>query len=222
MTTRDVGLLAFVAGVAIGVLTTHFYMKDKCEQYIHEECSKFMEEKRASEKANVEEEIKKQRPEDKIIVGSTRDLKTDVRYHAVLSNGEEVDMPIVDGDDIPLSNTQKWAEDLEKMKNDPEQQKIFIISEDDYIDGFSGVCDQSALTYYKGDYELVDEHDELMIDVDRIVGIDNINRAIEEGLETVYIRNLYFGIDYEVTIVEGSYHRLHFDGDYEDPNDWED
>ena len=93
---------------------------------------------------------------------------------------------------------------------------------DDYIDGFSGVCDQSALTYYKGDYELVDEHDELMIDVDRIVGIDNINQAIEEGLETVYIRNLYFGIDYEVTIVEGSYHRLHFDGDYEDSNDWED
>lgn len=67
--------------------------------------------------------------------------------------------------------------------------------------------DQTFITYWGMDRTLADERDEIVDNVDRIVGWDNLSRfGYGSGdPRVVYIRNEQFECDYEVTLDERSY-----------------
>lgn len=70
--------------------------------------------------------------------------------------------------------------------------------------------DKVSLTYYAADNSLCDENEDLMDDIEGIVGAINLdmkNVAVEHP-DIIYIRNDRLSIDYEITINLGGYRAL--------------
>ena len=70
--------------------------------------------------------------------------------------------------------------------------------------------DKLSIIYYEEDDVLADENEDIMDDVDRAVGYNNLNilNADLTHPDMIYVRNERFAIDYEITIVHGSYQEL--------------
>ena len=66
-----------------------------------------------------------------------------------------------------------------------------------------------TLTYYKGDYTLCDDCEQIIPNAEEVVGMAALNRLIEGGPgvfdNVIYVHNMKTGINYEVVLAEGMY-----------------
>ena len=66
-----------------------------------------------------------------------------------------------------------------------------------------------TLTYYKGDYTLCDDCEQIIPNAEEVVGMAALNRLIEGGPgvfnNVIFVHNLETGINYEVVLAEGMY-----------------
>ena len=87
------------------------------------------------------------------------------------------------------ANTEKEEEDNKTMENRP-----FVILPEEYGEtGYKKV----SLNYYD-DGVLTDENDDIISDVDKVVGKDSLTRFGEYEPDTVYVRNDRKKTDYEI------------------------
>lgn len=82
----------------------------------------------------------------------------------------------------------------------------FVISVDEFMADTAG-NEQVNLTYFMKDRQLTDDMDILVEDVRKKVGFGNLEKfGVESGSDdTVYVRNIELGIDYEIVRDLGSY-----------------
>ena len=87
-------------------------------------------------------------------------------------------------------------------KKEVDNSKVYVISQDEY--GENDDYELRELTYY-ADKFLADEYDELVEDVDKIIGWEKLNALEESNADAVYVRNEELKIDFEILSVLDNY-----------------
>lgn len=98
---------------------------------------------------------------------------------------------------------QLWEEEQVAMRD---SMTPYWITVKDFAEGSKGF-DQMTLTYYEGDNTLCNEKEEMIDDIDGVIGEINLNyfgRGCKEE-HLVYVRNEVISTDFEIIRVEGYY-----------------
>lgn len=95
-----------------------------------------------------------------------------------------------------------------------ELKEPYMISIDDFDAGYPERYNTESLTYYAVDDILANDEDEIINDVESLIGADALDHFGAEAAEmsgdseTMYIRNEKLHCDYEVTRIHQSYHQV--------------
>lgn len=95
-----------------------------------------------------------------------------------------------------------------------ELKEPYMISIDDFDAGYPERYNIESLTYYAVDDILANDEDEMINDVESLIGADALDHFGAEAAElsgdseTMYIRNEKLHCDYEVTRIHQSYHQV--------------
>ena len=184
MNCKFTNIFMFAAGAVIGSAATWFVLKNKYEQMVQEEIESVKE---ALGGLNNNEQS-----EDET---ESEDEEEAEEYHQV--NWDELEDLDEDSDEemeeyanlTNLYSSEKGGAEKVKAK------KPYVISPYDFgeIDEYRKI----DLTYYADDV-LADEDDEIVSDVDELIGKDSLNTFGEYEDDAVFVRNEYLMADFEI------------------------
>jgi hypothetical protein len=85
-------------------------------------------------------------------------------------------------------------------------EEPIIISQEEFMQNDSGY-EQSTLSFYRGDHVLTDERENVIEDLNEVVGAENMTRFGQNSSDpnVLHIRNGRLQMDFEVCLSEGSY-----------------
>jgi len=207
---------ALIAGLLVGGVSGYFVanrvVATKFERIAQEEIESVKEhyhrqamlkkEGVYSDPANLVENPVTEKPEP----GDTpyNEIVTDLGY-----DGTEEDVkedPEVEEDDkkVVVNNVFKAPRPTIGERNPDEP---YVISLEEFMNNEEYGFDQVTVTYFAGDDTLIDEREEIIPDVIRTVGVENLTRfgELSEDKTIVYVRNERLRTDFEVIRDEGKY-----------------
>ena len=184
--------IIFVVGAAAGAASTYFILKEKFEQQANQEAEdlkKYYEElysnkeEISSEFEEIEDEIVKVEP---------------------MKAKEEKEEPDYD-DIIDKLNYNKYSTDVPDTEgNKRPAKRPYQISMDDYNTDTSQI--KKIISCFEEDGVCMDnDTKEILENVARDIGMDNIELIGMDGEDEIYIRNEQLGIDYNIVSEPGSY-----------------
>jgi hypothetical protein len=149
------------------------------------------EELQSEERTDVPVE-KNQRRYDKVVTNAQ--AKEEIRDHPVTVEATQERNIFVDGKPLVEDDWDAEAEGARRDAGLP-----YVIAFEEFVENVDEYT-QTSLTYYEGDDILADENDEMIQEVDPIVGSDNLTRFGHGSRDPniVYIRNARLKADYEV------------------------
>lgn len=183
----------FVTGLVIGSVVTYVVVKDKFEKIAQEEIDSVKEvfgrriEKEADKKVEkiAKKEVEKIRKEyneyDNLTKNYTSYSKTEVE--------EDKDEEVFEDDE------DKDGVELDEIERASDYDKPYIIEPQEFgaLDGYSLIT-----LYHYSDNVLADDCDELVEDIDDVVGDDYASHFGEYEDDCVYVRNDRLKADYEI------------------------
>ena len=191
--------IIFSVGAAIGAASTYFILKDRFNKQRNEEQARDKEyyKELYSNKEETPSEKVKEKPED-VEVKIENAVMAEVE---VKPGEEEPDY----NDIINKLNYNQFSTKTPDMSGDPRPaKKPYQISMDDYNDDVSQI--KKIISYFEDDGVCMDNDTKEVLDnVAKDIGIDNLELINTEGNDEVYIRNEQLGIDYNVVSEPGSY-----------------
>lgn len=172
-------LIFLLAGAALGSLVTFAIVKKKYEQIAQEEIDSVKE---TFSKRNKKAEEK---PVD--------DVKDEVKTK---NNNKEQYIKIANKYN---TSSDDENEDLDEVEDEDKRiDRPYVISPDDFGEFDDYEC--ISLVAYMGDGVLTDDDDEIIDNVDEVVGLDYADHFGEYEDNYVYIRNDKFKCDYEISM----------------------
>lgn len=171
--------ITFAVGAAIGSAATWYALKEKYRRKADEEIESvkkaFIYDKKRLTNCfeSVNEELKR-------TVNVSEDDENDNReyndYHNIIKK-------------------ENYCSYKEKEVDPVDKNKPHVISPDDFgeLDDYQ----TETLIYYADGY-LVDENDDIIDDIDALIGKDSLNHFGEYEEDSVFVRNDKFKIDYEI------------------------
>lgn len=190
--------IIFSVGAAIGAASTYFILKDWFNKQRNEEQARDKEyyKELYSNKEETPSEKVKEKPEDVEVK-----IENAVMAEVEVKPGEEPDY----NDIINKLNYNQFSTKTPDMSGDPRPaKKPYQISMDDYNDDVSQI--KKIISYFEDDGVCMDNDTKEVLDnVAKDIGIDNLELINTEGNDEVYIRNEQLGIDYNVVSEPGSY-----------------
>lgn len=183
--------IGFIFGIAIGSLATWQYVKKKYEQIAQDEINSVKEV--FNKKKNNENEV----PKDIEVTSQAKAEKAKekpdiIKYAEVLSKNGYTE----------YSNIEKNKKKEETKVSNNGNSSPYIISPEEF--GDNDEYDKISLTYY-ADKILADDNDELVEDIEKVVGSDSLNHFGEFEDDAVYVRNDNLKCDYEILIDHRNY-----------------
>lgn len=184
-------VLTFVLGAGVGGAVGYFATKKYFENYLNEEID--------SVKDYYKSKAEKQENEPKT---DKNDQKTDENE----PNYKEM---------IEKLNYSGFSE---KKKETPSEDTVpdnrpFVISVDDYIGDQK--YQKLGMTYFEKDGVFCDEDEQVVPDGMDLIGEHNLDKFGEYEEDTLFVRNVEQGCDYEVVLDDGAYADSLYEG-YED------
>ena len=191
-------VVAFVAGLAAGVLSTQKYWKGYYRQQAEDEID------------SVKNALFKRKDNKKVVTGKEEAPKNDDSRPG--SEKAMVDFGYSDPSKVEkVTDYNKFYESTEevviehtnlevemaKSEAPSEETKPFLISEEDFHETMESY-DKMACTFYVPDRIVVDDLSREVIEPD-VIGEDNIEFLIKTDQEMVYIRNDNIGCDMEIS-----------------------
>lgn len=180
--------VAFVAGAAVGALTSWGYLNDKYRRLADEEIESVKNAFRGEEDEDVENEPCEE-PEsvDYAVVSSISDYKSTIEatnYGVCFKGTTEKPGPV---------------------KTELVVEKPYVISPEEYgeLDDYATI----SLTYYS-DKILTDELDGIVDDIEETVGFESLGRFGEYEPDAVHVRNDVKKCDYEIILDNMRYSEL--------------
>ena len=170
-------IVIFTAGAIIGSVVTWKLVKTKYEQIAQEE----IDEVREYYAKKVDEFTHKEESED------TAEVKPKITKEEYTEYANVIN-------DLGYANITE--EEVNKMG------KPYVITPEEY--GDLDDYDLVSLTYYADGY-LTDEQDNLIEDVDNVVGVDSLTHFGEYEDDSVFVRNDSCTTDYEILLDERNY-----------------
>ena len=189
-------VLWFIGGAATGSLVVWQLLKKKYQKIADEEI------------ASVKEAYKNKKPVEEVKI---QDEVIEVTPAVLEIRNNTCDKQVVDRREMAHSAVNKpdineYAERLSEYNTQTREKPKrpmapYIISEDEY-----GNCDYACLsfTYYADDI-LADDGDFVVDDIERTVGIDNLDDLAAKREDIIYIRNDERRVDYEIARSERLY-----------------
>ena len=199
--SKMTGFVIFVAGAAVGSVTTWYYVKKKYEQIACEEIQSVKEVFAKNAQNHRDAEIDISESQEKAVMA--REKPSVAEYAKKLSETGYTNYSnsiMVDDDDQEEKSDDPGAEPG-KYFGDPDADPYVIPPEefgekDDY--------DRISLTYY-ADHILADDNDQLLEDVEGTVGFESLTHFGEYEDDSVFVRNDRLKIDYEILRDERKY-----------------
>ena len=186
-------VLIFVSGVTVGGFLGYKIIEKKYSEKLETEVNRRIDEyvlnNKKEEKKHTEKiEIKKENAADKINYNSV--TKNYISSEDNKDNKEEDDGK----EDEPEVN--------DYISDDPRDP--YEITEEEYDDN-SNEFEKESLYYYRGNYTLVDDSDNVVDteDADILLGSDWVDLMNNDGI--IYIRNEKVKTDYEIVVNSGVY-----------------
>lgn len=178
-------VLVFVVGAAIGSAATYKIIKDKCEQRANEEI------------ASVKERfLNNQKHLTSCLEHANNALKKSAGIEIGVKTNENDEIEtyenIVDESDYKVRN---FNDRLKGEVNPVDKEKPYVIPPEEF--GEIDEYEQISLTYYEDGY-LTDDQDELIEDVEGIVGEESLSHFGEYEDDSVFVRNDRLQCDYEI------------------------
>lgn len=186
--------IAFVAGAAVGCLSTWQYFKTKYEKIADEEVESVKQVFLSQE--NKKEELNKElEPENKIpTITKKKDLK---EYKDLL-------------EEVNYSGFSK-NEEVEEVRN---PTVPYLISFDEF--GQMEDWKEMQITYYADDI-LVDQDDDIVMDAEDQFGYECLKEFDDPDCgDAIYVRNELLETDYEIVRDSNTYESIYDNPDYED------
>lgn len=170
-------IFVFAAGAAVGYFLTKKFLEEKYEQRYQEDV-KSTKEAYSRRGLDAEPEEANDEVEDEL-----PDIKA---YAALLKEEQYVD----------------YSEVATQEKKEEKVDRPYVISPKEFgeLDNYERI----SLTYY-ADQQLADEEDELVDDVDEIVGEDSLTHFGEFEPDSVFVRNDARKCDYEILLDQRNY-----------------
>lgn len=183
--SKVTGFVMFVMGAAVGSVATWQYAKKKYEQIAQEEIDsvKAVFSKRDPD-AEIKVDVSDLHPAKVEKVAEKPDI---LEYAARLEKEGYVNYSRV-GD--------------EKEEHDTMHDKPYVISPEEF--GEFEEYEKISLSYY-ADQILADENDELIEDVEDVVGIESLTHFGEYEDDSVFVRNDRLKCDYEILMDQRTY-----------------
>lgn len=195
--------IIFIGGVAVGSFVTWRLLKEKYIRQTQEEINE------------VREHYRKKKESEEVTVDSNGATETNekpdlIAYAAKLTKNGYIDYTnpkslVKATGDMVDTVAQKDNEESSDpvILNDPSYQPPYIISPDDFAtdDEYTIV----NLNYYI-DGVLTDEDDNIVKNVDDVVGLENLNHMGEYENDALHIRNENYKCEYEILLSRRLYH----------------
>ena len=195
--------IIFISGVAVGSFVTWRLLKEKYIRQTQEEINE------------VREHYRKKKESEEVTVDSNGSTETNekpdlIAYAAKLTKNGYIDytdpksIVKATGDTIDAVVQQTNEESLDPViLNDPSYQPPYIISPEDFaIDDEYTIVN---LNYYI-DGVLTDEDENIVENVDDVVGLENLNHMGEYEDDALHIRNENYKCEYEILLSRRLYH----------------
>lgn len=201
----------FIGGAAIGSLITFALVKEKYEALIDGEIEAmriFYEDKYSDEERPKEEEepevVDDLREATSIKEGITIEMNDYTKYTERYKSDASEERP----------NEEDYHEEDNEMPPvlDEDYEMLdrpYVISFDEYTNSMTHI-DKIELVYFKGDDVLVDDQDDIIDNVEYLIGEDNLFELGNEP-ETpnvLYVRNPKTGADYEIVQNHASFREV--------------
>lgn len=196
-------VIIFIGGVAAGSFVTWRLLKEKYIRQTQEEINE------------VREHYRKKKESEEVTVDSNGSTETNekpdlIAYAAKLTKNGYIDytdpksIVKATGDTIDAVVQKTNEESLDPViLNDPSYQPPYIISSEDFaIDDEYTIVN---LNYYI-DGVLTDEDDNIVENVDDVVGLENLNHMGEYEDDALHIRNENYKCEYEILLSRRLYH----------------
>ena len=196
-------VIIFIGGVAAGSFVTWRLLKEKYIRQTQEEINE------------VREHYRKKKESEEVTVDSNGATETNekpdlIEYAAKLTKKGYIDytdpksIVKATGDTIDAVVQKANEESLDPViLNDPSYQPPYIISPEDFaIDDEYTIVN---LNYYI-DGVLTDEDDNIVENVDDVVGLENLNHMGEYEDDALHIRNENYKCEYEILLSRRLYH----------------
>ena len=181
---------AFIFGAATGALVTWKVLKTKYEQIAQEEIDS-VKETFSERLKEIEEEPGDEDEEDdsEKNVSKSINTKPDIFEYAktIKDNGYSKD------------------ESTDDEEDELSYKKPYVISQDEF--GENDDYETVTLYYYEDDV-LTDDNDNIIKDVDELVGLDSLTRFGEYEDDSVFVRDDGIRTDYEILKDSRKYHEL--------------
>lgn len=194
MNSKLLSFLAFVMGASVGSLVTWKCVEKKYKQIAQEEID------------SVKETYAKMRKDD--FEAKQADLEAmKAKLHPV--EPEQVKTPEVQPEEVKAyedivarHNYTSYSNDINEKGGDVMVDRPYIISPDEF--GDYPDYETISLTYYN-DKVLTDEYDEIVDDIDDLIGEDSLNHFGEYEDDSVFVRNDALKADYEILLDPANY-----------------
>lgn len=173
----------FMAGITVGVAGTWLYMKKHYEHIAQEEIDS-VKAAFAKRKPDYINTTAKETVDNNKSKADMAKLKPDLVNYAAKLQEEGY-----------TNYTEHSNKNINKEKSEPMSDRPYVISPDEY--GVSDDYTQISLTYYS-DGVLADDEDEIVEDIENIVGEDFADHFGDYEDDAVYIRNDQMKCDYEI------------------------
>lgn len=188
---KATGIAAFIFGVAVGSGATWYFLKDKYEKLAQEEIDSV---KKVFSKRNqdISNDSEDEKPEEDQAEPADSTL---IKYERGLNALDYTSYSV----ETPATEEKQVEEETEEPVNDGSP---YVIPPEEF--GMEDDYDQISLTYFS-DHILTDENNELVEEVDRVIGFDSLNHFGEYEDDSVFVRNDRLKCDYEILLDQRRY-----------------
>lgn len=171
MNSKAINIVMFVLGAAVGSVITRRYVKKKYEQIAQEEI----------------DSVRK--------VFSNKESGTAIKVDPVQAKDEKTDL----AEYVAQLEKERYINysgiNTEEKERKPMAGKPYVISPEEF--GEYEEYERISLAYY-ADHVLADENDELIEDVENVVGLESLTHFGEYEDDSVFVRNDRLKCDYEI------------------------
>ena len=182
MNYKTVNLVMFMFGAAVGVTITWQYMRRKYEEIAQKEIDS-VKETFAKREPNIDNHEKSNIFDIREKANQAKEKPDITEYTSQLQGAGYI-------------NYSNMSSDEKKEIKEP-MNKPYVIAPEDF--GEYDEYDKVGLTYY-ADQVLTDDDDELVEDIDDIIGSDALNHFGEFEDDSVFVRNDMLKCDYEILL----------------------
>lgn len=188
-------LFTFVAGAAIGSVVTWKLIERRYDELIQEEIDSVKEAFSNKAKKEIDSDTEEIKDKDDHSLATKATHKPNITEYASKLQEEGYT-------NYAEMASEKKPEPTESNKKTYGKEAPYVISPDEFGELYD--YEKISLTYYS-DGVLADDDDEIVDDVDEIIGIDSLKHFGEYEDDSVFVRNDQKKCDYEILLDHREY-----------------